>query len=42
MAHALAISAIFLVLSIFRVSSERAESGIAIDRFNFLSTKNML
>ncbi len=33
-AQALAISDIFLVLSTFKVSSERDESGIAMDRFN--------
>jgi hypothetical protein len=36
MAHALAISDIFLDLSNFVLSSERAESGIAIDSFNVI------
>ena len=35
-AHALANTDIFLVLSIFKDSSESAESGIATDNFNIL------
>ncbi len=35
-AQALANSEIFLDLSNFVVSSERAESGIAMDKFNFV------